>query len=103
MNSIEEYQNLVELLKTTLKFYADKRNYPVKTSNVSSPIEVDNGFQAQFAINKVKELEELNEKMQEDYDKFMAGYEQLQASEETADPQKLLEVFKIIGSGDKNV
>jgi hypothetical protein len=102
MNSIEEYQNLVELLKKTLEFYADSRNYDGPMGNIA-PIDLDeHGFQARFALEKVKELEELNKKIMEDYDKIVGGYEQLQASQDIVDPEKLIELYKLMNN-DKNV
>lgn len=59
MNSIEDYQNLVELLKFALEFYA--KADPQKLS-------VDNGFQAKFALSKIKELESEYDKMKKEYD-----------------------------------
>lgn len=59
MNSIEDYQNLVELLKFALEFYA--KADPQELS-------VDNGFQAKFALSKIKELESEYDKMKKEYD-----------------------------------
>lgn len=69
-NSIESYQNTIELLKRTLQFYALKENYAVTHSlnnQLFSFVEMDGGTQARFTLDKVKELTELNEKMEKDY------------------------------------
>jgi len=69
-NSIEGYQNSIELLKRTLQFYALKENYMVShpiNNQLFSFVEMDGGTQARFTLDKLKEIEELNEKMEKDY------------------------------------
>lgn len=95
MNSIEEKDNLIQLMQEALKFYADKTNYAGYMGNPSSIDLDEHGSQARFALERVKQLTDANQKMQEDYDRFMAGYEMLQASEEVADPQELIKAFGI--------
>ena len=73
-NSIEEKDNLIALLQEALKFYANKNNYIQKAggyNELTSRIELDGGSQAQFALNKVKELAEQNQKIQDEYDKLV--------------------------------
>ena len=61
--SIEQYENLVELLKHALKFYADKSNY----SGTIAPIDSDeHGSQARFALKKIEELKEINKNMEDE-------------------------------------
>jgi PHP family Zn ribbon phosphoesterase len=70
MNSIEGYQNSIELLKRTLRFYALKENYNVShplNNQLFSFIEMDGGTQARFTLDKLREIEELNEKLEKDY------------------------------------
>lgn len=109
INTIEELQNLVVLLQEVLKFYGDSNNYRGTKSASSccggtpfSLIDVDEGSQARAALERVKELVKENQKIQDEYDKFMAGYEQLQANEGIADTEELIKVFKTMGD-DKNV
>jgi hypothetical protein len=74
MNDIEEYKSLIELFKQALKFYANKNNYEVnipQNNVLFSYAEMDNGAQARFALEKAKQLEELNKKMQNDYNKIV--------------------------------
>jgi len=72
MNSTQDYENLIELLKIALEFYAnkknyDKTNYSESRGNISS-IDLDEyGSQARFALNKIKEIREINEKLVKDY------------------------------------
>jgi hypothetical protein len=117
MNSIEEYQNLIELFKQTLKFYAETDNYvrpPMDAMmycvrpefRVAPPslIDKDCGAQARFIIQKAEELQKLNQEMQNEYDKIMSGYDQLQASGDIADVEKLKEIFKLMGNdGNTNI
>jgi hypothetical protein len=90
MNSIEEYQNLVGLLQEALKFYANENNYmkgklpegefdfnvcirPECRIPIPSLIDKDGGFQARFALERAKQLAELNQKMQDDYDNAVSS------------------------------
>jgi hypothetical protein len=110
MNSIEERENIIELLKQALKFYANQENYRGNRSvNVCgggtsvSLVEVDEGSQARFALEKAGQLAEQNQKIQDDYDKLMSASEQLQYIEDIADPQKLMEAFKVLGDENNNI
>ena len=76
MNSIEERDNLIELLKEALKFYADINSYiPTNLNKLEDRYltiaEVDGGAQARFALQKADELAATNQKLQDDYDKIM--------------------------------
>jgi len=73
MNSIEDYQNIIELLKKILAFYADSNNY-INTENIIAPITIDNGFQARFALDKIEELEKINQDILNDYNKYVEYY-----------------------------
>jgi len=84
MSSIEEYQNLIEVLKKALEFYADSNSYRVPAQSDSDykfncmrpefhlkRVEIDGGSQACFALAKIKEIKDNEEKMQGDYDKIV--------------------------------
>jgi hypothetical protein len=108
MNSIEELQNLVELMQQALKFYADKNNYiPTSVKNSLSDryltyIEVDEGSQARFAIEKIEELKKINQKMQNDYDKIVAeGLSTWTEETNLEDIKKIIEEDKIIDNNNK--
>ena len=94
MNSPEEYENLIALLEKALEFYSDKMNYIGNPSNVDHD---EHGSQARFALSKSKEMIDNVRTMQEDYDRLMAAGEMLMATEDKADPEKLMEVFKVLG------
>jgi hypothetical protein len=89
-------------MQKTLEFYANKSSYGSETGSIM-PIKSDQGWLAQNTLNRVRDLLELNRKGQEDYEKLVAGYQTLQATEDVVDPKKLLEVFKVISNGDQNI
>ena len=71
MNDIETYKNQVELLKQALLFYANKNTY---SSGMGNPALIDldeQGSQARFALEQLKKVEEVNEKMNEDYNQII--------------------------------
>lgn len=72
MNNINDNQNIVNLLKEALKFYADKNNYFSATDKPSNIYLDEYGSQARFALNKATELEELIKKYEDDYLKNMS-------------------------------
>ena len=72
MNSTQDYENLIELLRQALLFYANKENYNKNNYSESrgyqSMIDLDEyGSQARFALKKIKEIREINEKLVKDY------------------------------------
>lgn len=69
MNS-EQYENLIELLKQALNFYADKETY-LFYENKDAPIIIDEGSQARFALQKVQETLDADKKLQEDYNRVI--------------------------------
>jgi hypothetical protein len=106
MNSIEELQNLVELMKQALKFYADKNNYirpdvdatkycvrPKYILPIPSKIELDGGSQAQFTLDLAKKIIDENQKIQDDYDKIVMDAESIEPSDGETNPIDLIKVF----------
>ena len=64
--SIEQYENLVELLKQALKFYANPSNYNGAMGTIA-PIDSDEyGSQARFALSKIDEINQINKKLEND-------------------------------------
>jgi hypothetical protein len=104
MSNSEEFENIIALLKEALKFYADQHNYNGPMGTIA-PIDADeHGSQARFVLKQADDLIEQNRKMEEDYDRLMAAGEMLQTTEEKADPEKLMNLFKILGDErDNNV
>ena len=94
-NSIEERDNVITLMQEALKFYGTKENYDAKhplNGKLYSMIDVDAGSTAQFALDKVNELIETNEKMQSDYDNLIMEAEHFYNVGET-NPIDLIKVF----------
>ena len=101
MNNIEQYQNLVELLKKALEFYADERNYAGYMGNPASIDLDEHGSQARFALAKLKETTDAQQKMEDDYNKIMK--ETIEAIESHPfDIRKEIDMLKNIGD-DNNV
>ncbi len=108
-NSIEGYQNSIELLKRTLQFYALKENYVIShplNNQLFSFIEMDGGTQARFTLDKVRELDELNVKMEKDYNAEIEALQNMSNAElesfgET-NPIDLIRLF-IQSRDDKNI
>jgi len=100
MNNIEEYQNLVGLLKNALKFYANEDNY-LFYNNKDAPVALDNGSQARFALKKIEEASEASDKMEADYVKNLT--EAIENNNNTEDMLKIIEEFKNLGNADNNI
>ena len=70
MNSLEDYQNLVELLRRALLFYANDDNYiniAKYMPGFETYVDTDHGSQARFALSKIEEINDLYDKMLEEY------------------------------------
>jgi hypothetical protein len=103
MNNVEEYQNLVSILKSALEFYANKDNYDAKhpINNVLfSHIEMDCGAQAKFALGKIQDMENSHKILESDYIKNTGlGITEEESAENV---KKMIEEFKnLTESGDK--
>jgi hypothetical protein len=104
MNNVEEYQNLVSILKSALEFYGNKDNYDVKhpINNVLfSHIEMDCGAQAKFALGKIQEMENNHKMLESEYIKSMdLG---ITEEESAKNVQKMIEEFKTLTGENNNV
>jgi hypothetical protein len=69
-NSNEELLKIIELLKASLKFYANEDNYKYNTST-GALIDKDKGFQANFILNEVDKLMNYNEVMEVNLNKYL--------------------------------
>lgn len=68
-NNVDEYQNIIELLKQALKFYADNDNYSVdrtKSDSIFTQIQMDGGSQARFALDKANVFINARKKVEND-------------------------------------
>jgi hypothetical protein len=97
MNDIEEYINLVGVLENALKFYAEKENY-LFYDKKDAPVALDEGSQARFALEKIKEMRESTEKMEDDYVKILS--ETIEKNNNDDGMLKLIEEIKKIKDGN---
>lgn len=103
MNSIEEYRNAVEMLKQALSFYANPDNYKQNHAvnhELFSYVEMDSGAQANFALNKLRDLENLSKNMEDEFVKNLTGA--IEKNEETHKLLQMIEDFKKISEIDDN-
>jgi hypothetical protein len=95
MSNVEDYQNLVIVLKQALEFYANKDNYEVNVpqNNVLfAYIEMDKGAQARFAFEKIQELENNQKNLEQ---QFVADITKaIENNEETDNVLNLIEEYR---------
>ncbi len=96
MNNDED-QNLIELLKQALYFYANEDNYNGTENNISL-VAIDRGHQARFALQKVRELTDALDKIGKDYDKYVNGIVENEGSAENI--LKIIEDMKNVANED---
>ena len=92
-----ENENLIELLRQALLFYANEENYEAIDQQLSLMV-VDSGSQARFALSKIREFTESSEKLEADYMKNMN--EAIEGEESPENILKIIEGFKNIANGD---
>jgi iron-sulfur cluster repair protein YtfE (RIC family) len=102
-SNVEEYQNLVSILKQALEFYANKENYEVNVpqNNVLfAYIEMDKGAQARFALEKIVQMENNHKELESEFTKLMGLGITEEESAKTV--QNMIEEFKkLTENGDK--
>ena len=81
-NDINQYKNVVELLKQALLFYGNKNNYFGEMKNASMIDLDEHGSQARFALDQLKKLEDLNEKMENNYENIINSFDETKNQEE---------------------
>jgi uncharacterized protein YjaG (DUF416 family) len=79
--TIEQAQSQLDLLKQALMFYAKKDNY-LFYKHKDSPIALDEGMQARFALEQLEKVDEVNKNMGEDYQKLIEDIETPEAASE---------------------
>lgn len=67
---INEYDNLIRLLKIALEFYADKNNYLDNPDNPSNIVFDDFGSQARFATQKIEEFYQNIKTIEEEFQAY---------------------------------
>lgn len=95
-----EYQNLIEILKTTLEFYAREGNWNPENNpsvcavELKSLVELDGGTQAKFALEKIRNFHINQQDNIEEYIKQVE--ENLEDTTEIDDLYKTLQEVKKI-------
>jgi len=80
-------ENIINLLKQALKFYADKRNYSID-GNIAH-IDLDKGNHARFALEQADKIENLMNTAEDDFVKKIST-----AIELNTDGSKLLNLIE---------
>ena len=73
MKNIENYENLIEVLKQALLFYNDKNNYiedkpTINHDGFTSMIEIDGGTQAKFALGQIDQIRGAHEELESNWE-----------------------------------
>lgn len=101
MNNIEEYQNLVGLLKKALEFYANTNNYKSDVDNAAM-IDLDEyGSQARFALKKIQEVEKMQKELEQQFVNDVT--KAIENNEGTNGAQKIIEDFKNLINENNNI
>lgn len=103
-NNVESYQNLIELLKKALEFYASDETYKYIHDDIrTSLIVVDKGSQARFALSKITEFEKINQDILDEYNKYADNYlNDVDSDSENTDVENIINSIKSIGNGENS-
>lgn len=103
-NSIDDYKNLVVLLEQALKFYANESNYApaIPKGTTVSLILLDQGSQARFALDKIKDFNEMYQKVEDEYLKSFAS-EKTEIDDNDDDFLKIIKQFKNMTDGSIDI
>ena len=97
----QEYMNLISLLEQALKFYANDENYVQKVAvnnELCSYIELDNGQQAKYALDQIKNFDVRYDVDDELFDEFKKNVDTLGEM----DTKKIIETIKKLKNDAKN-
>ena len=86
-----EYENLINFLKQALLFYGDEENYN-RHNMTTSPIELDKGHQARFALKQINIIDKVIDEMEEEMLRHFP--EELENSDIKEDFLKAIEELK---------
>lgn len=89
-------EDIIDLMRNVLGFYADKENY-LSFKDIDAPIILDGGEQARQILNIVGSLIEKQEKMVQDYEKIISD-----ELKNVNDPNELKNIIDSIKNGMKN-
>lgn len=93
---LNELLNIVSLLTNALEFYAEKKNYlqtEVIGASINTKVELDEGYQARFALKQAKFINNYNENVINELKKSLKEVDG-NIDEDTID--KINEITKII-------
>jgi len=93
---IDQANNIIELFKQALKFYADESSYTVRTGYIQS-ILLDNGSQAKFALKTADDLLNINY-----FDEEMAKEYMLSIDAVDSTTDGMLNLIKVLKKNNDN-
>ena len=65
--NLEQYENLILLLKKALEFYANENNYVNKKNNIAMIDADKHGSQARFVLKKIEEFNGINDEIDKEF------------------------------------
>ena len=89
---IEELLNKIIFLKKALEFYANDKNYNPENPKVM----VDQGYQANFALEQIKEIEKYNQQLINDFDEAISDQRKMEDISDIVDQELLNKLDKIM-------
>ena len=100
--TLEELLNKITFLSKALEFYSSKKSYACHQGG-PSPIDIDRGHQARFALEQIEEIKKFNQNLMNE---FKENIESMKNDEEDVDFEELERVTKVLHKlkeyGDKN-
>jgi hypothetical protein len=88
----EQYENLINLFKSVLEFYADEENY-LLNKDKDGVITIDGGEQARMVLKQYNSIVKNNEEQLDEYEKFIQENKELNG-EYGEDISKIIENLK---------
>lgn len=95
----EQYENIIELLKRTLSFYADENNYEeeIKNHSFRTMIEADKGVQARITLKQINDIIESLKNSEIDYDDLIND------ANKQINPQNIINNIKKINNNENEI
>lgn len=88
----EQYENLINLFKSVLEFYANEENY-LFYKHKDAAISIDEGEQARMVLKQYNSIVKNNEEQLDEYEKFIKENKELNG-EYGEDISKIIENLK---------
>lgn len=93
---IDQANNIIELMKQALKFYADGASYSKRTG-YASPIQLDGGSQAKFALMTAEDLTSGAYFNEEFLEKYITTVDSIEST-----PEGMINLIKAIKNNNDN-